>query len=464
MPDGAPAWAIAKPGPVPWPHDPGVGWLAPVCVIRRHALFPPASRSALPPPALSRGVRVRLAAAGRGGSSGFDPELQPLLLRDIARVAHDHPNAYATQTVAITRAALDDAERFTRLLDRLVHDTRFTTVVLAGLPIAARHAQGDIRSIFSCCDYHVTDDGLRLIEVNTHASGAIVSALWQAELTRRGAVQRPVFPNVATVMARFLDALEADWAAFDHRGGRALRTIAIVDDDPPSQAYFQEFLLAKTLLEQRGYRVSIMDARTARNLDGIDLVYNRCCDFYFETPEHAWLLDALLRNAAVFTPSPRIHALIGRKDVLVYLSEIADGCWPQLGLNAEDLAFLLRIVPRAQFLVNIDPEAFWDDRKQWVLKPRDRFQGKGVYRGQSLSHATYKKLLREDYVVQTQIPPSRTPDGLKSDVRFYHYSKVQFGVARLYEGQITNFQSPRGGNAPLVWARRSRQLFSGHRR
>ena len=55
----------------------------------------------------------------------------------------------------------------------------------------------------------------------------------------------------------------------------------------------------------------------------IDLVYNRCTDFYFADPAHAALAEAYARDLAVITPHPFAHALYANKDNLILLSDAA---------------------------------------------------------------------------------------------------------------------------------------------
>lgn len=385
-----------------------------------------------------------------------EPSMQPLALYIpmVKAAISANPQAYALLTVAVPAQALADAQRMVGLLDRLVRYPPLQQRLLAGLPAAAQHRQGDVGSIFSCLDYHLTADGLRLIEGNTHASGGVASALWQAHLQQeRWLVQRPLFPDIEHVIEAFWRSLECDWTACSSYGARSLFRIAIVDDDPPAQPYYQEFLMAQALLQALHYQVQILDARDLQNLQGADLVYNRCCDFYLEAPEHQRLREAYLRNEAVFTPSPHMHAIIGRKDLLVYLHQLADGGWPEAPLAPDERAFLRRIVPEAHFLTDRDRDEVWRERKRWVFKPRDRYQGKGVYRGKSLSHTTFETLPPADYIVQEYVPPSVPTEGFKAEIRFYHHgSTVQFGTARVYAGQVTNFRNPGGGNAPLVLA------------
>ncbi len=371
----------------------------------------------------------------------------------VARIVEEskkNPGAYAETSVALSPEILDQASRMIQILFRLIQNPLFANRVLKDLPKTAHCNQG-VWSLFSCCDYHLTSQGVKLIEINTHAGGGIAGVLWQKILRERKPMGTLLFPGEDKILSKYWDHFDAEWNLFSGRNGSPLKTIAIVDDAPKTQAYFAEFEIAKSCLEERGYTVSILDADGLKSLDGIDFVYNRCIDFYFEEERHAVLREALLQNKVCFSSNPRVHALAARKDTLVYLTEIAEGRWPELKLPAEDQKFLQQVVPETRFLSDLDLEHVWQDRKSWVFKPRDRYQAKGVYRGRTISRHHFDAIPAQEYIVQRFIPPTETADGLKTDVRFYHYGEeIDFGTARLYTGQVTNFKDPRGGKAPLI--------------
>ncbi|MDQ5903241.1 MAG: hypothetical protein QG672_830, partial [Pseudomonadota bacterium] len=67
------------------------------------------------------------------------------------------------------------------------------------------------------------------------------------------------------------------------------------------------------------------------------------------------------------------------------------------------------------------------------------------------------EILQGGYIAQALVPPSERrlqvagePQQFKLDLRNYAYAgKVQLVVARLYQGQTTNFRTPGGGFAPV---------------
>ncbi|MEF9606106.1 hypothetical protein O4J55_28795, partial [Paracoccus sp. PXZ] len=112
------------------------------------------------------------------------------------------------------------------------------------------------------------------------------------------------------------------------RGTGAPQRIAIVDDSPPEQYLYPEFVLAGQVFAARGVDAIIADASHLRYDDGrlsadgktIDLVYNRVTDFAFDQPEHKALQEAYRDGAVVVTPNPHNHALLADKRNLSLLS------------------------------------------------------------------------------------------------------------------------------------------------
>lgn len=347
--------------------------------------------------------------------------------------AQKNPGAYAATSIPISAETLQQAQTLVSKIFSLTENPLFQQWMLEGHTEAALHSQG-VLSLFGACDYHMTKSGLQLIEVNTHAGGAIAGALWQKALEEKKIVKRPLF-SADAALSSFWEAFENEWGLYKKNGGRKLKTIAIVDDAPETQPYYEvEFVGTKKMLEERGIMVSILDASSLKTLEGIDLVYNRCCDFYFEEERHPILKEALLTDQCCFSPSPYMHALTAQKDILVYMTE-------------ENISPL---IPETRFFSSWNREALWKERRHWVFKPRDRYQGKGVYRGDKISRTYFDRLPPKEYIVQRFVAPSETPEGLKTEIRFYHYGNtISFGVARLYHGQIMGFQDPRGGVAPL---------------
>jgi hypothetical protein len=99
----------------------------------------------------------------------------------------------------------------------------------------------------------------------------------------------------------------------------------------------------------------ITDGRT------VDLVYNRLTDFYLESRACATLRSAFESGAAVFTPSPRAHALYANKRNLTVLSD--EDTLRDFGVPEDVVRTLSSAVPRT-VLVSADNAAeLWAERR-----------------------------------------------------------------------------------------------------
>jgi hypothetical protein len=308
-------------------------------------------------------------------------------------------------------------------------------------------------------DFHLGEDGPRLIEVNTNAGGAFLNALL-ARAQRACCAEIDIPPTPQSFEDAAFRMFQNEWIR--QRGTGAPQRIAIVDDSPSEQYLYPEFVLARQVLAARGIDAVIADASQLRYDDGqlsvdgktIDLVYNRVTDFAFDQPEHKALREAYRDGAVVVTPNPHNHALLADKRNLSLLSNSAtlEALGVDPGLRAG-----LAAVPRT-VLVNPDnADALWKSRKDLFFKPTGGHGGKAVYRGDKLTKGVWAEIAGGGYIAQTLVRPSErmikideTPQTRKMDVRLYTYDgKVLLVAARLYQGQTTNFRTPGGGFAPV---------------
>ena len=74
-----------------------------------------------------------------------------------------------------------------------------------------------------------------------------------------------------------------------------------------------------------------------------------------------------------------------------------------------------------------------------------------------MAKRVFEEILQGGYIAQEIVPPSEhsvVVEGesqlMKADIRaFVYQGAVQMFVARLYQGQTTNFRTPGGGFAPV---------------
>lgn len=285
-------------------------------------------------------------------------------------------------------------------------------------------------SILMAYDFHYDDATglLSLIEINTNASGFLFSDLmyratglkWASGLDPRESL---------------LQAIEKEWAAFGGSGSRP-KTLAIIDEGPDQQKMFVEFLMYDSLFKQNGFKSEIFDIPKFPALSGeYDFVYNRFNDFTFKEERSRELRKAYLEGKVCFSPQPREYLLLAHKQRLVEFGQeqISSSLIPILDVTKEN------------------PEALWAKRKHLFFKPKALYGAKAVYRGSSISHKTFDVIAKQDYIAQEFRPPGMIGD-FKYDLRFYAYGdEIHLGVARAYQGQVTNFATPGGGFAPLVF-------------
>lgn len=338
---------------------------------------------------------------------------------------------------------------------------QYREAALARAPESAKAFFGQAGA-FMGYDFHIAEDRPKLIEINTNAGGAFVSALVaRAQTACCAAVAGAVTDHSVSFESAVVAQFESEWRA--QFGDAPLRTIAIVDDAPEGQYLYPEFVLARQLLRRRGYDARIVDAGALRYERGalrdddgpIDLVYNRLVDFALDDAAHAALRAAYLDGAVAVTPTPRNHALHADKRNLAALSD--DALLRRWGVPAQHRQRLGASLQTE--LVGIDnAEALWARRRELFFKPAAGYGGKAVYRGDKLTRGAWQTVIAGNYVAQAYAPPSQrtvlvdgAPQRLKLDVRLFTYAgALLLPAARLYNGQTTNFRTPGGGFAPVT--------------
>ena len=379
-------------------------------------------------------------------------------------LATSHPHLLSAQPMFLSAAHAAQMQAIITAIEQVAALPAFQQTVLANAPEIARYKPGPI-GIFMGYDFHLGENGPRLIEINTNAGGALLNAyLLQAQriccapmLAENSATPH----DIQTLLKSFLADFRSEW----HRQGRStpLRSIAIVDETPREQYLYPEFVLFQRLFETNGIRAVIAAPSDLTHRNGvlwhdgapIDLVYNRLTDFDFTTPQARALRDAYLAGNVAVTPNPHAHALYADKRNLALLTD--ETLLRSWGLPEPEIATLLAGIPRTQLFANADLNALWAQRKHLFFKPSGGYGGKATYRGDKVTHKVWAEISKLDYVAQELVQPSTrmtAVDGklqnLKADLRAYTYAgEIRLLAARLYQGQTTNFRTPGGGFAPV---------------
>jgi hypothetical protein len=368
---------------------------------------------------------------------------------------------YARTAIALDPGHFAQIARAVALLFRIGHGQSYRTLVDAGAELLRTHEPRNF-GVMMGYDFHMTEAGPRLIEINTNAGGALLNGLRNAALCDLSGVAGACsgLLSIEEMGERIVETFRAEMRAA--RGDDAvLRSVAIVDQRPEEQFLYPEFELFRGLLVRSGIRAEIGDtSELVRAASGrielrgipIDLVYLRDTDFALETSRTASLREAYLAGEVVVTPSPREHHLLADKRRLTLFS--SPESLARLGVGSEDAAFLAELVPETRLLAAMGFDEAWRTRRDWVFKPAAWFGSKAVYRGDKISRRKLEEIHPEEhYVAQRRIKPGAvqvdTGEGLqtmKFDVRAYAYrDQPLFLGARVYQGQVTNFRSPGGG-------------------
>jgi len=381
----------------------------------------------------------------------------------LVRLADAHAHLFSSLPIFVPEQTVAQITAAVQALTQVVASPAYVAAVMCWAPAIASRDPGSPGGLLGF-DFHLGPDGPQLIEINTNPGGLLLNAT----LAR---AQRLCIPHlsapaiVVDVEAAAINALIDEWRLQGTPDSDAL--VAIVDEAPEQQYLFAEFVLFKRALEAQGYRSAICDPGELRYADGalrlgtqrIGFVYNRLTDFALDAPSLKALRQAYLDGNVALSPHPRAHALWADKRNLSLLSQreflVRTGLAPTL----QNL--LSTIVPHTELVTADNREHLWATRRQWFFKPAAGFGSRASYRGDKLTHKTWDQIACHPYVAQAIVPPSQrhtapVTQALKVDLRCYAYQgRALLFAARLYQGQTTNFRTPRGGFAPVLTLKRS---------
>ena len=377
-------------------------------------------------------------------------------------IAASHPHLFSNVPVFLPAAALQSMTDTVAAIEEVAAIPAFREAVLGWAPEIVHPDHGPQGALMGY-DFHLGDDGPKLIEVNTNAGGAFLNALLARAQIQCcvGRVQVADDRLVARFESQVIAMFRSEWQR--QRGAAPLRRIAIVDDAPTDQYLYPEFVLAQQMLTRHGIDAVICDPQALTLRDAglnfgnlpVDLVYNRLVDFTLSEPRHAALRDAYQTGAVVLTPNPHNHALLAHKRNLILLSD--PSALAALGVKP-GLADRLRTIPQTRMVTPSNADELWQTRRQLFFKPVAGHGGKAVYRGDKLTKSVWAEISRTDYVAQDLVSPGLrmikidgAPTARKVDLRLYTYAaKPLLVAARIYQGQTTNFRTPGGGFAPVL--------------
>lgn len=370
-----------------------------------------------------------------------------------------HANLFAALPVYVADVELQRMAGVVAAVEQVVASKVYRDAVLGWAGPSAQFERASPGGLLGF-DFHLSQAGPKLIEINTNPGGMLLCALL-------GDAQRECLPRAlqATGAAHALESevvriVRREWRA--ERGSRSLSSVVIVDDQPESQFLYPEFLLLRELFRRHGLAAEICGPSQLSHRGGglwlgetaVDFIYNRLTDFGLDDPLHAVLREAYLRDEVVVSPHPRAHALYADKRNLALVGDAA--FLATCGLPTESIGVLAAAVPTTRSVTAGNRDALWASRGGLFFKPAAGFGSKASYRGDKLTRRVWDEIGQGIYVAQDIVAPSRRadpndPEPFKVDVRCYAYAgePVLF-AARMYRGQTTNFRTTGGGFAPVV--------------
>jgi hypothetical protein len=341
--------------------------------------------------------------------------------------------------------------KLVRLLHRLSVNNAYQHLLHDHLPAVAHFNPGHF-GVMMGYDFHLTKTGPKLIEVNTNAGGA-----WFAYLSENAMATQ----FSGRLAARLLNSFLVEFARYKRSRSAKPSCMAILDEHPESQFLYLEMQKFAELFRRANIKTVICDPLELRKSGSqlyfgdqtVDMIYNRHCDFYLQTPALADIKNAWLEGGVCLSPHPHIYGLLADKRRMVLWSDV-DALRP-LDIKTAEQALLRQCIPYTTALASLSSDAVWRTRKQWVLKPDNGYASRGVYVGNKLTATKLAHLPPESTLAQQWIPPSTStyPDELpfKTDFRLFAYRHHILGVAaRLYQGQVTNLRTPNGGFAKVI--------------
>jgi len=351
---------------------------------------------------------------------------------------------FSPEKVPVPQKILPVVEKAVETLYSLSHQKKYSTAL--GIPDGPAKATSS--SILMAYDFHIDEVGrLSLIEINTNASGYFLSSLLYKTIG--------IEPLRANPLNVLWESFQAEWKAFSNSSKPSC--LAIVDDQIEKQNMRLEFHLYKSWIQSMGWPCELVDLSQLQfadaklldtNKNKIDFVYNRWTDFLFTDSKSSALKETYETSAACISPHPREYLLLADKQRLIDLTnpEIRK----QLDLSADQIAAIDAVLIPTYEVKKSDPDWLWSNRKKLFFKPKRSFGGKATYRGMSISKKVFEDVLKGDFLAQEYRPAPTYNGSWKYDLRFYVYrDQIQLAIARLYQGQVTNFSTSGGGFAAI---------------
>ena len=327
-------------------------------------------------------------------------------------IIESRPNLFSSTSVFISPAQFDVMTSTILAIEETISNAEYIKSALKHSPSISQMNTGT-KGVFMGYDFHLSDQGPKLIEINTNAGGALLNlelakAQQKCSLDNNHVYNTP--EDIYKLDRVFFEMFRQEWKR--QKGDTAIGLIAIVDDNPKEQYLYPEFQLFQRLFSKFGINSVIADAKDLifkgedlwYNGDKVDLVYNRLTDFYLDDKNHLSIRQAYETKAIVLTPTPYHHAIYANKTNLATLS--SEVSLESLNIPQATKEILLAGIPRTEVVNLNQANDFWDRRRDLFFKPVSGFGSKATYRGDKITHKVWNEIINGDYVAQALVQPS----------------------------------------------------------
>lgn len=343
--------------------------------------------------------------------------------------------------ITLSHQHFEKIKKFISIIYKIRNQVAYQQEILGHTPQHANY------SVLMSFDFHIHENNIKLIEINTNASHFLTSFLLTDYIHETQNYPRPIKNSLELLQKSFL----TEWQLFS--GKTNFSKMALIDNNPKEQRAYFEFLMYKDFFKNYGWDCSIEDSSTV-DPQKFDFIYNRDTDFFFDhLPK---LKAAYIKKTSCISPHPEEYQLLADKNRLLLLSEES---FLKKYIKQEEAFLIKEIIPEVFVMNQKSPEDVWQLRKKYFFKPMNAFGGKGVFNGASISHKLFQEIYSTNhYLAQEYAAPgttqildqnSNTVDA-KWDLRVHVYAgNVLHLAARAYLGQTTNFRSYGGGFAAI---------------
>lgn len=374
---------------------------------------------------------------------------------EIRDLLQERPGLFSETALFISQDELEKMKKVIESIEILIQGSQFKAEVLK----APLHNQ-ELKGVFMGYDFHLTEEGPKLIEINTNAGGAYLNFLL-AKAQVACCKDSLTAVDLEKVEDKFFDIFCREWKLVNKN--LELKTIVIMDEQPAKQYLYPEFKLFRDLFIAKGIDAYIADPSELDYRDNalwidnkkVDLIYNRTTDFYFVSDVYSGIRTAYSKNEVIITPNPYHHAVYANKENLEVLTD--RNKLMALGSSESMLNSIIDGIPRTIKVTDANRNELWEKRRKFFFKPVAGYGSKATYRGDKITLKVWNEISKADYVAQELSPPGIRmieKDGeqfeLKNDVRVYTYNgEILLLASRLYSGQTTNFRTAGGGFAAV---------------